>query len=47
MVKPGTEDNTAYNHHSLLKTVEDNWNLGTLGRGDEKANSFQFLIKKN
>lgn len=24
MVKPGTEDNTAYNHHSLLKTVEDN-----------------------
>lgn len=47
MVKPGTEDNTAYNHHSLLKTVEDNWNLGNLGRGDVKANSFQFLKKKN
>ncbi len=24
-------DHTAYNHYSLLTTIEDNWNLGHLG----------------
>lgn len=43
MLPQGTTDNTIYNHFSLLRTVEDNWNLGTLGRYDQSANSFQFL----
>ncbi|KAI9597709.1 phosphoesterase family-domain-containing protein [Syncephalis fuscata] len=37
---PGLVDNTEYNHYSLLRTVEDNWNLGTLGRKDVKAKGF-------
>lgn len=43
MIKPGTTDSTLYNHFSLLRTVEDNWRLGDLGRYDSTANSFQFL----
>lgn len=34
LVRPGTSDDTHYSHYSLLKTVEDNWDLGNLGRGD-------------
>jgi acid phosphatase len=30
-------DNTAYNHYSLIKTVENNWNLGSLGTNDVSA----------
>lgn len=45
MVERNSIDDTAYNHHSLLKTVEDNWELGNLGRGDVNANSYQFLKK--
>ena len=40
MVKPGTVDHNPYNHFSLLRTIEDNFSLGTLGRNDAKANSF-------
>jgi len=40
MVPIGSSDNTAYNHYSLLRTVEDNWNLGNLGRHDATATSF-------
>jgi len=40
MIKPNTTDSTEYNHYSLLKTVEENWNLGDLGRNDKKAKSF-------
>jgi hypothetical protein len=43
MVTPGTQDNTSYNHYSLLRTIEDNWNLGNLGRNDVQANTFQCL----
>lgn len=43
LVTPGTTDTTLYNHFSLLRTIEDNWNLGDLGRYDSTANSFQFL----
>ncbi|KAI8329924.1 phosphoesterase family-domain-containing protein [Chlamydoabsidia padenii] len=32
-----SSDNTKYNHYSLLKTIEDNWDLGNLGEGDAKA----------
>jgi hypothetical protein len=39
MITPGTTDNTLYSHHSMLRTVEDNWNLGNLGNGDASATS--------
>jgi hypothetical protein len=32
-----------YNHYSLLRTVEQNFNLGALGKNDAGANWFQFL----
>ncbi|KAJ5432293.1 uncharacterized protein N7458_011449 [Penicillium daleae] len=38
--KVGTTDNTAYNHYSLLKTVETNWALGNLGENDVDATAF-------
>ncbi len=36
-VKIGVRNNTKYNHYSLLRTIEDNFGLGTLGREDDKA----------
>ncbi|CAG8446341.1 9608_t:CDS:2 [Dentiscutata heterogama] len=37
-------DPTAYNHYSFLKTVEQNWNTGNLGRNDVGATAFtQYL----
>eukprot|EP00294_Goniomonas_avonlea_P001810 CAMPEP_0114540946 /NCGR_PEP_ID=MMETSP0114-20121206/1043_1 /TAXON_ID=31324 /ORGANISM="Goniomonas sp, Strain m" /LENGTH=290 /DNA_ID=CAMNT_0001725151 /DNA_START=13 /DNA_END=885 /DNA_ORIENTATION=- len=38
----GTVDDTLYDHYSLLRTIEDNWNLGTLGRNDANAIPFNF-----
>ncbi|KAG8220160.1 phosphoesterase family-domain-containing protein [Butyriboletus roseoflavus] len=41
-----TTDNTFYTHYSTLSTVEANWNLGNLGRGDTNktlANVFDFV----
>ncbi|KAL9646653.1 hypothetical protein ABK040_010765 [Willaertia magna] len=46
MVVKGGVDNTRYNHYSLLKTIEDNFELGNLGRNDVGATSFTCL-KKN
>ncbi|KAJ3307653.1 hypothetical protein HDU76_004466 [Blyttiomyces sp. JEL0837] len=37
------EDKTKYNHYSILRTVEENWNLGSLKRNDEKATAFKCL----
>lgn len=34
-------DNTRYNHYSLLKTIEDNWDLGDLDEHDKKAKPIQ------
>ncbi|KAI8379476.1 phosphoesterase [Radiomyces spectabilis] len=31
------EDDTEYDHYSLLRTIEDNWKLGDLGRNDTIA----------
>jgi phosphatidylinositol-3-phosphatase len=31
-------DHTAYNHYSLLTTIEDNWRLGHLGHAGDTAN---------
>jgi len=47
MVKPGAKDNTHYTHYSLLRTIEDNFQLGTLGRNDAKATSFGCFKKRN
>lgn len=38
----GTSDNHKYNHYSTLRTVEENWNLGTLGKNDDSAQPFKF-----
>jgi phospholipase C len=40
MIHQGVVDETLYSHYSLLRTIEDNWNLGTLGR-NEKMYSFK------
>jgi hypothetical protein len=37
MVAPGLTINTAYNHYDMLRTVEHNFQLGTLGRNDKEA----------
>jgi hypothetical protein len=43
MVKPGTVQPGAYTHYSLLATIEKNFGLGTLGRNDQGAATFDFL----
>jgi phospholipase C len=43
MVKPGTVEADHYNHYSLLRTIEENFELGTLRRNDLTANWFRFL----
>ena len=43
MVKPGTVEADHYNHYSLLRTIEENFELGTLSRNDLTANWFRFL----
>lgn len=41
----GTTDNTYYTHYSTLSTVENNWGLGSLGRGDtNKLRIFFFYL---
>ncbi|MDJ0841058.1 MAG: alkaline phosphatase family protein [Acidobacteriota bacterium] len=42
MIKPGVE-RVGYNHYSLLRTIEENFSLGTLGKNDADANWFRFL----
>ncbi|KAK7202831.1 phosphoesterase family-domain-containing protein [Myxozyma melibiosi] len=39
----GTEDDTFYNHYSEIATVEANWDLPHLGRGDFDANVFALV----
>ena len=37
-IQPGPpNDTTTYSHYSLIKTVEDNWALGSLNRNDTNA----------
>jgi Phosphoesterase family len=43
IVKPGTVEADRYDHYSLLRTIEENFELGTLGRNDLTANWFRFL----
>lgn len=37
MIQAGKTDDTAYDHYSLLRTIENNFDVGTLGREDGKA----------
>lgn len=41
-VPAGRMDNTRYTHYSLLRTIEENYGLGTLGRSDKDANTFTY-----
>lgn len=34
-----------YNHYNLLRTIEDNFNLGTLGRNDESSEPYSFFAE--
>lgn len=43
MLQPGTVQADHWDHYSLLRTVEENFNLGTLGRHDKVADYFRFL----
>ena len=43
MVKPNTVESARYDHYSLLRTVEENFDLGTLDRNDLNADWFRFL----
>jgi len=42
MITPLSSDGAFYNHFSLLRTIEDNWQLGTLNRNDAQAVPFKF-----
>ncbi|MDC0711896.1 alkaline phosphatase family protein [Stigmatella sp. ncwal1] len=42
MIQPG-EQPEGYNHYSLLRTIEENFQLGSLGKNDASSNWFQFL----
>ena len=43
MIKPGTVVLTPYNHYNLIRTVEENFQLGSLNKNDYGANWFRFL----
>ncbi|WDE13476.1 alkaline phosphatase family protein [Thalassomonas haliotis] len=45
-IRPGKE-HQGYNHYSLLKTIEKNFNLSSLNKNDRDANWFQFLWHKS
>jgi len=40
--RAGTRDPRHYSHYSLLRTIEENWDLGTLGRNDTISSPFRF-----
>ncbi|KIJ37534.1 hypothetical protein M422DRAFT_69257 [Sphaerobolus stellatus SS14] len=45
----GTEDSTYYTHYSSLSSVQANWGLGSLGRGDTNktmANVYDFIASQ-
>lgn len=43
MLTPGTVRYEPYNHYSLLRTIEDNFGIGTLGRNDDTALPYWFI----
>jgi len=42
----GTNDSTIYSHYSILSTLQNNFDLPTLGRYDAGANVFDFVAEK-
>jgi phospholipase C len=46
MVQPGATNGNSYNHYSLLRLIEDNYGVGTLGREDAKATIICCIWKK-
>jgi len=40
--KAGSKDATPYTHYDLLRLVENNWDLGTLGRNDTTTTGIRF-----
>jgi hypothetical protein len=46
MLEAGTSRKEPYNHYSLLRTVEDNFGLGTLGRNDATATPYWFVDER-
>ena len=42
-IKPGTTVSIPYNHYNLIRTVEENFGLGSLQKNDKYANWFRFL----
>ncbi len=44
-VLPGSTSASNYNHYNLLRTIEDNLLLGSLGRNDQTAVSFSGIWK--
>ena len=46
MVRPGATNGIRYDHYSLLRTLEDNYGVGTLGREDAKATAICCVWKE-
>jgi hypothetical protein len=47
MIPPGTVIDTPYNHYNLIRTVEENFGLGSLNKNDFGANWFRFLWEES
>ena len=45
-IQPHTQSSTRATHYDVLRTIEDNFNLGTLMKNDSSANSIQEIWKK-
>jgi hypothetical protein len=46
MVQPGAINGNVYTHYSLLRLIEDNYGVGTLGREDAKATTICCLWER-
>jgi len=44
-IRPGSIDRRRYDHYGLLRMIQDNWNLGTLGRHDERAAPIRPILR--
>ncbi len=45
MVRTNSVVSDSLNHYSLLRLIEDNWSLGTLGKEDDRANPIPNIWK--
>lgn len=43
MIEPGSSVETPFNHYSLIRTIQENYGLGSLEKNDQHANWFRFL----